>query len=231
MPQAFDFKTAVPWGRSFAEYRAFFALDELAPGAKVLDCGAGPSSFSVEAAEQGLSVCAADPLYSVSAGRIARRIEEVRPTMLASIRQAQARFVWDHYGTPEKQEAVRLAAMQRFLADFGSRQRRTEYVAAALPSLPFRDQAFDLALSSHFLLLYSKQFDLAFHLEAIRELLRVARRLRIFPLLDLDGRRSQHLEPLRQALASDGFESEVVRVDYEFQKGGNEMLRVGPSRQ
>lgn len=231
MPQAFDFKTAVPWGRSFAEYSAFFALDELAPGAPVLDCGAGPSSFAVEATERGLSVCAADPLYSVTAARIARRIEEVRPTMLASIRQAQARFVWDHYGTPEKQEAVRLAAMQRFLADFGNRQRRAQYVAAALPSLPFRDRAFDLALSSHFLLLYSKQFDLAFHLEAIRELLRVARRLRIFPLLDLDGRRSQHLEPLRQALAGDGFESEVVRVDYEFQKGGNEMLRIGPARQ
>ena len=180
----------------------------------------------MEAAERGLSVCAADPLYSVSADRIARRIEEVRPTMLASIRQAQARFVWDHYGTPEKQEAVRLAAMQRFLADFGGDQRSARYVAAALPSLPFRDRAFDLALSSHFLLLYSKQFDLAFHLEAIGELLRVARRLRIFPLLDLDGRRSQHLEPLRQALAGDGFESEVVRVDYEFQKGGNEMLRI-----
>ncbi len=226
MPQAFDFKTAVPWGRSYSEYRAFFALDGLAPGTRVLDCGAGPSSFAVEAAERGLSVCAVDPLYSVDAARIARRIDEVRPTMLASIRQAQARFVWDHYGTPERQEGVRLAAMQRFLADFGGRRRRAQYLAAALPLLPFRDRAFDLALSSHFLLLYSKQFDLAFHLEAVRELLRVARSVRLFPLLDLDGQTSQHLEPLRAALATDGFDSAVVRVDYEFQKGGNEMLRV-----
>ena len=231
MPPAFDFKTAVPWGRSFTEYQAFFALEGLSPGSRVLDCGAGPSSFAVEATERGLSVCAADPLYSVSATRIARRIEEVRPTMLASIRQAQARFVWDHYGTPERQEGVRLAAMQRFLADFGGRQHRAQYVAAALPSLPFRDRAFDLALSSHFLLLYSRQFDLAFHLEAVRELLRVAKGVRIFPLLDLDGRRSHHLEPLRTALAGDGFDSEIVRVDYEFQKGGNEMLRIEPKAQ
>ena len=231
MPPAFDFETAVPWGRSCSEYQAFFALEGLPPDTRVLDCGAGPSSFAVEATERGLSVCAADPLYSVSADRIAHRIEEVRPTMLASIRQAQARFVWDQYGTPEKQEAVRLAAMQRFLADFGSHRREARYVAAALPSLPFRDRAFDLALSSHFLLLYSKQFDLAFHLEAVRELLRVAGGLRIFPLLDLDGRRSHHVEPLRAALAGDGFDSEVVRVDYEFQKGGNEMLRIEPNIQ
>ncbi len=231
MPQAFDFKAAVPWGRSFGEYQAFFALDGLMPGTRALDCGAGPSSFAVEAAERNLSVCAADPLYSIDAARIAQRIEEVRPTMLASIRQAQARFVWDHYGTPERQEGVRLAAMQRFLADFGARRRKAQYVAASLPALPFRDRTFDLALSSHFLLLYSKQFDLAFHLAAVRELLRVARSTRIFPLLDLDGLKSRHVEPLRQALAADGFESEIARVDYEFQKGGNEMLRVDRSSQ
>lgn len=231
MPQAFDFKTAVPWGRSFTEYQAFFALDGLTPGTRVLDCGAGPSSFAVEAAERDLSVCAADPLYSVDAARIARRIEEVRPAMLASIRQAEARFVWDHYGTPERQEGVRLAAMKRFLDDFGGHRRKAQYLAAALPSLPFRDRAFDLALSSHFLLLYSTQFDLAFHLKAVRELLRVAKSVRVFPLLDLDGRTSVHLEPLREALADDGFDSEVIRVDYEFQRDGNEMLRVEPSSQ
>ena len=226
MPPAFDFETAVPWGRSCSEYQAFFALEGLPPDTRVLDCGAGPSSFAVEATERGLSVCAADPLYSVSADRIAHRIEEVRPTMLASIRQAQARFVWDQYGTPEKQEAVRLAAMQRFLADFGSHRREARYVAVALPSLPFRDRAFDLALSSHFLLLYSEQLDLDQHLAAVREMLRVAREVRIFPLLDMAGRPSPHLAPLRRALGELGHASEVRTVAYEFQKGGNEMLRV-----
>ena len=226
MPKAFDFNTTVPWGRSFAEYRAFFALEGLRTGTRVLDCGGGPSSFTVEAIEAGYQACAVDPLYSVSAAQIAQRIDEVRPAMLDSIRKARTRFVWDHYGTPERQEAVRLAAMKRFLEDYGATERKGRYLAGALPSLPFLDSAFDIALSSHFLLLYSKQRDLPFHLAAVREMLRVARSVRVFPLLDLDGQPSSHINPLREALARDGIESRIEAVAYEFQKGGNEMLRL-----
>ena len=230
MAQAFDFKTAVPWGRSFTEYRAFFALEDLAPGSRILDCGGGPSSFTVEAAERQYRACALDPLYSAPAAAIARRIEEVRPAMLESIRKARARFVWDHYGTPEAQEQVRLSAMKRFLEDFGSASPRGRYIAGALPRLPFPDGAFDIALSSHFLLLYSKQLDLDFHLTAVREMQRVARSVRVFPLLDLDGQPAVHLNPLREALAQDGVTTRVVPVDYEFQKGGNKMLRIERKR-
>ena len=53
----------------------------------------------------------------------------------------------------------------------------------ALPDLPFDDGAFDLALSSHLLFLYSEQFDLGFHVRALEEMLRVAAEVRVFPLL------------------------------------------------
>lgn len=224
MPQAFDFETAVPWGRSFLEYRAFFALGGIEVGTRILDCGGGPSSFTAEAVEAGFQACAVDPLYSITAERIAQRIQAVRPVMLESIRKARTRFVWDYYGTPEKQEAVRLAAMKRFLDDYGAPKRRGLYASAMLPFLPFRDGSFDIALSSHFLLLYSRQFNLAFHIAAVRDMLRVANTVRIFPLLDLDGRPSEHLGPLRAALAQDRIATRIEPVAYEFQKGGNEML-------
>ena len=52
----FDLDQAVPWGRNRAEYLAFFDLLDLKPGARILDCGAGPSSFNAEMTALGFQV-------------------------------------------------------------------------------------------------------------------------------------------------------------------------------
>jgi hypothetical protein len=69
---------------------------------------------------------------------------------------------------------------------------------------------------------------LAFHLAAIQELLRVAREVRIFPLLTLDRKLSPHVEPIHRHLAGGGWKVEIAVVPYEFQRGGNRMLRILP---
>lgn len=61
---------------------------------------------------------------------------------------------------------------------------------------------------------------------AVREMCRVAGEVRIFPLLTLARQRSDHVEPVQRALHSDGWMAEIVKVNYEFQKGGDEMLRI-----
>ena len=153
------------------------------------------------------------------------RLASEHGSVLRGLRAAASRFVWDSYGSPEALEATRLSTMKHFLEDFEETEAG-RYVAAALPRLPFPDGAFDLALCSHFLFLYSAQFDDAFHVDAVRELCRVARELRVFPLLDLDGLPSAHLGTVQDGLAEIGWDWEVRRVGYEFQKGGNEMLRA-----
>ncbi len=50
--------------------------------------------------------------------------------------------------------------------------------------------------------------------------------MRIFPLLALDGSRSPFVEACVAEARAAGAEAEMVRVPYEFQRGGNEMLRV-----
>src|SRR5262249_54445928 len=100
------------------------------------------------------------------------------------------------------------------------------YREAALPLLPFADREFDLALSSHFLFLYSAQFSLEFHVASITEMCRVAGEARIFPLLQLGGARSPHLDAVIETLARRGLRADLVEVPYEFQRGGNRMLRV-----
>jgi hypothetical protein len=67
---------------------------------------------------------------------------------------------------------------------------------------------------------------LGFHIDSMRELCRVAGEVRVFPLLTLGGKPSPHLAPVRSALQAEGWASEVVAVDYELQRGGNQMLRV-----
>jgi ubiquinone/menaquinone biosynthesis C-methylase UbiE len=88
----------------------------------------------------------------------------------------------------------------------------------------FDDLSFDLGLSSHFLLLYS-QLGLDFHLASIKEMLRVCKEVRIFPLVNLNSEPSELLNKV-----IDHFQKEYVptieNVNYEFQKGGNEMLRI-----
>jgi hypothetical protein len=76
------------------------------------------------------------------------------------------------------------------------------------------------------LFLYTEQLSLEFHVEAIREMCRVAREVRIFPLLDLKVRFSAHVEPVVSSLRQGGYGVEIVKVPYEFQRGGDEMIKI-----
>ncbi|HEY4345555.1 MAG TPA: hypothetical protein VGN05_14485, partial [Parvibaculum sp.] len=221
----FDLGGSVPWGRRFDEYEAFFALKDIGPGTTILDAGGGPASFAAEAAARGFNVTATDPIYSLCGGDIRRRFEETAIAMRASMRLASYRFKWNFYGSEERVHRRRRDALELFLADF-EREGARRYVSASLPNLPFADGAFSCALSSHFLFLYGDELDGAFHIAAIRELMRVAKEVRIFPLINLDGRPSSHLPVVIRDLERDGFEPKLVHVPFEFQIGATQMLRV-----
>lgn len=119
-----------------------------------------------------------------------------------------------------------MVAMERFLDDYDVGRQCGRYLCAELPSLPFEDQAIALALCSHFLFLYTDQFSESFHVESIVEMCRVANEVRIFPLLTLGSVPSRHVLPVMKALRRRGFRVETETVEYEFQRGGNQMLRI-----
>jgi SAM-dependent methyltransferase len=225
MLKEFNLDGVVPWGRRFDEYEAFFGLADVPAGASILDAGGGPASFAAEAAARGLDVTAADPIYGVDGEAIRRRFEETAPAMREGMRRAAYRFKWNFYGSEGAVHRRRREALELFLADF-ERHRGSRYVEAALPDLPFVDNAYDLALSSHFLFLYGDELDCNFHVAAVRELARVAREVRIFPLINLDGRPSSHLPMVMAELGASGFFPELVTVPFEFQIGATQMLRV-----
>ena len=224
----FALAEVVPWGRSFDEYAAMFALDRRDLSRRILGCADGPASFNAEATARGARVVSCDPLYRFTPAQIASRIDEVSPLMLAQTRANADSFVWDRFASVDELGRARHEAMDRFLAHY-EHARTDRYVTAALPTLPFPDGAFDLALSSHFLFLYSEHFSYDFHLAAVRELCRVASEVRIFPVLTLAREPSPYLNPLIECLARDGWAARLERVAYEFQRGGNMMLRCTPN--
>lgn len=218
---AVELESIVPWGRSFDEYVRMFALTEADLSGHVLDCAAGPSSFHAELRARGGRVVSVDPIYALSPADIRGRVEAVRDDMMAQVRLRPDQFIWDFIHSPNHLERVRMGAMARFLDDFAGDPGRERYRPQSLPALDFADGAFDLALCSHCLFLYSDRLDARFHTESVRELLRVARQVRVFPITDLAGGESPHLAAVRAQ-----FPTERVRVDYEFLRGANEMLVV-----
>ncbi len=225
---AFTLEKVVPWGRSYEEYVAMFGLTGADLKRRILGCGDGPAGFNTELTRRGGRITSVDPIYAFDAGQIRQRISESYDTVLAQTRANHDNYVWDSIPSVEALGRVRMETMNAFLADFDAGKREGRYVAGELPSLPFEAGAFDIALSSHFLFLYSAHFSAEFHLRALREMLRVAREARIFPLLTLDGTPSPHVDWVRRQLEALGFSAEIRRVSYEFQRGGNEMLVVGP---
>jgi hypothetical protein len=216
----------IPWGRSFEEYRRMFALADEDLAGRILGCGDGPASFNAEATARGHAVVSCDPIYACSPAEIEQRVEGAYDHIIALVRRNLDGFVWDHFHGPDHLGKCRLAAMRRFVADFEAGKVEGRYVTASLPALPFEGGRFDLALVSHLLFLYSEQLDFKFHLAAVEELLRVARDVRIFPLLSLDRTFSPHVEPILAHCTERGVSGEVCGVPYEFQRGGNQMLRI-----
>ena len=219
--------SVVPWGRSLDEYTRMFALTPADLAAKIVDCGGGPASFNAELRRRSRRVVSCDPIYRFSPGEIAARIDETAPKILEATRQTIGNFVWTDFRSPEDLGRKRRAAMQEFLDDFPAGIAEGRYRVAELPSLPFADGEFDLALCSHFLFTYSNVFDLRFHIDSIFELCRVARQTRVFPLIpQFEAGHSPWVAGVIEELGREGYACEIERIPYEFQKGGNEMLRI-----
>lgn len=230
---AFTLQQVVPWGRTLDEYVRMFSLTEDDLRKTILGCGDGPASFNAEfttrrdAAGGGGRVVSVDPVYTFTRDELAGRVRETYDTVLEQTRKNRDNFLWNDFSNPDEMGQARMAAMRTFLADYDAGKAAGRYVCAEVPDLPFGNDAFDLALVSHFLFLYEAQLDEAFHLAAVLELLRVAREVRIFPLLNMDAKSSVRVRPLCDELHARGIACREETVAYEFQRGGNRMLRIG----
>lgn len=215
-----------PWGRSFNEYVRMFNLTSADLKRKIIGCGDGPASFNAELTERGGNVISVDPIYIFSADQIRHRIHEIYNDIIDQTQENQNKFIWQEIGSVEKLGKIRMSAMKKFLNDFSGGVIQKRYIPGELPFLPFNDKEFDLALCSHLLFLYTDNLSLEFHLKSIEELCRVSNEVRIFPLLDVNADRSSYVEPVIDFLKARNRDVKEIKVAYEFQKGGNTMLKI-----
>ncbi|MFM7426400.1 MAG: SAM-dependent methyltransferase [Elainella sp.] len=216
----------VPFGRSFAEYVQMFQLGAGDLDGKLIGVGDGPASFNAEATQQGYNITSVDPVYQFTGDEIRSRFDVVVDSIIDQIKASPQDWVWSYHQSPDQLRASRVRTLEEFLRDYEPGRAEGRYVVGSLPQLPFLTDQFSLALCSHLLFLYSDQFDQAFHLQAIQEMLRIAPEVRIFPLLTLGLQPSPHLEQVMQNLQDLGHQAAIQPVAYELQKGGNQMLVV-----
>lgn len=222
---AFELKQTVPWGRNFHEYAKMFQLTKEDLGKKIAGFGDGPASFNYQSYCMGYDVTSYDVVYQFGREELEQRIEEVRETVMQQMRENADDYVWTNIKSLEELEQIRMTAMKLFLEDYDFGKREGRYVFHELPkTLPVADSVYDIGLSSHFLLLYTL-LGYDFHIQAMEEMLRVCKEIRIFPIVDLAGKQSELTEAVIAYFKRD-YLVEIKETDYEFQKGANKMLLI-----
>jgi hypothetical protein len=215
-------------GRTYAEYMSIFDLDETLLGrGPVLDCAAGPSSFTAEASKKGFDVTACDINYNqIPLDLFKKGVRDISH-VFNKFDEADHLYTWDFYRDKEHVVSHRKMALGGFVKDFTRNKKSGRYVHSELPSLPFNDNTFSLALVSHFLFLYCDRLDFDFHLLCINELMRVcSEEVRIFPLVGLDAKTYIQMDNIMASLVSGGWEVEITKVPFEFQRGANQMMKI-----
>ena len=222
-----ELSKVLPWGRSLNEYKEMFSLSDNDLKKNILGCGDGPACFNAELSKVGNNVVSIDPIYQFNTEEIRSRIDEVYPQIMDQVAKNRCDYVWKNIANVEAMGQVRMDAMQAFLSDYELGKKSGRYINASLPTLPFKNNEFELALCSHYLFLYSEHVNQEQHILSMRELCRVTSEVRVYPLLSIGNNQvSPHLESVMSTLKKSGFNVSLAPVEYEFQKGATEMLVV-----
>ncbi|MEH1979458.1 MAG: SAM-dependent methyltransferase [Nostoc sp.] len=216
----------VPFGRSMDEYIKIFNLTNADLNKSIIGIGDGPASFNAEMTRQGKRVVSVDPLYQFSSNEILQRFNEVVDNIINQVKATSNNWVWSYHKSPEDLRHNRVKVIQEFLSDYETGKKSNRYIVGELPQLAYNSQEFDLAICSHLLFLYSDHLDYDFHLSSVDEMLRIAKEVRIFPLITLMWKHSQHLDEIVKYYTSKGYNIEIENVEYELQPGGNKMLKI-----
>ncbi|MFG3050856.1 hypothetical protein ACGFZP_07860 [Kitasatospora sp. NPDC048239] len=199
--------------RPLDEYCGLFGLTRARlaalPG-PLLDCPGGAAGLAAEARELGCRVIAADPAYAWPAPELAARALAARAAMAAAMDTRP-----ELYPAPRDRPYERYLrswdrARRLFTADWAAHPQ--QYVAGALPRLPFADGTFALTLSGYLVFAYPELFGPAQQVAALAELVRVTAadgEVRVHPLHDGASRRCPHLDAVRHALGERRIASEI----------------------
>ena len=214
------------WGEHIDEYQPMFGLTEADFGSRLLEFGSGATAVNAELHARHQSMVSCDPLFSLSETELTHQVNCLFDEAKQQINRLHSRYDFSAYGDLDGLIKKRREGVSLLLSDYGQGQREKRYLPFSNDVLPFEDFSFDMALSSSYLFSGEEAHDADYHLNCIRELARVAKEVRIFPLIDRDGQPSPLLGPVLLGLQQSNYGVEIREVDYLLQLGGHAMLRV-----
>ena len=216
----------VLWGHHLEEYRDMFDLQESSFSMRFLEFQCGPSAFQYDLRGRSAHLVSYDDWFCLDKKAISGQIEESFETRLVQISAQPQSFNFSRYGGLEALVAYRREGVAHFLQDYDLGHAEGRYLPAATKTLAFEPFFFDYALSAHHFFSSIVPQTVEYHLTLLKELARVAKEVRIFPLVDANGVPSPLLGPVILALQQQHFGVEVREVSYQVQPKGNAMLRL-----
>lgn len=222
---AFQLDKVVPWGRTQTEYMKMFSLTETDLCKKIASFGDGPASFNFESTISGHHIISLDAIYQFSKEQITSQIYKTKDIVMQQMQENMQNYRWTDIKDIADLEKTRMGAMQLFLNDFDKGKEEGRYVFHELPDRTnYGDNAFDIGLSSHFLLMYTS-LGYEFHIQTIDEMLRICKEIRISPIVDLDGNPTELTEQVIEHYKK-AYDVQIVKTSYVFQKNGDQMLCI-----
>lgn len=213
-------------GHTYNEYKQMFGISKTElTGKRVLDAGAGVSNYTAIANAFGINVTAVDTIYDLPSNELEQRCKEDLVKLLNEVPKLSKRYNWDYFGDLKGLEISRIKSYQLFLRDYETNPNH--YISGSLLSLPFDAFNFDVTLVSHLMFLYDELLDDEFHLNSLKELLRVTKeKIIIFPLFNLEGEFSEFLEAIKTQLKQLNVDYKLVETEYPVTNNLNKRLEI-----
>lgn len=217
---------AMLWGYHIDEYQQIFNLDDVAQDTHWLEYQCGITAVNAQRYAQHLKTTSCDPLFSLDKKALVKQAQHSIEKGKRDICENRTHYDFSGYGSAEALLKKRNEGMEQCLADYEKGRIENRYLSIDEQRIPFDDFSFDLALSASYLFNDVVDHHIDFHLQTIQELARVAKEVRIFPLVDQSGRPSAMLGPVLLGLQQRNYGVEIRDVNYRLLRGHHAMLRV-----
>lgn len=212
------------WGLQRDEYQSLFDLTDDDLTLCLLEYDSGPNAVNASLAPTGGKMTSCDALFRLDKEALKAvvhaRLEE--QSRLVSSSDTASYQLTDLKALIEKRQQ----GLAIFFADYNAGCMQKRYVAVKSDVLPFNDFLYDLALSTHLLFQQTDESQVPQLLQQIKELTRVAREVRIAPLMDSDGHPTPLLGPILLGLQEGQYGVEVRKVTHDVIYHHNAMIRV-----
>lgn len=213
------------WGHQLDEYKEMFDLTDNDLESSILEYKSGITAFNSDLKDRMLKIISADALFNLDKKTLMQQSEIIFNNMIAAVKEDLSHFDFKEYENVDNFIFKRRNGMAKFFQDYDKGRQENRYVNLNYLD-NIKDFAFDYALCSHHFFCDPENLDLQSHITEIKMLTRIAKEVRIFPLIDRFEEPASLLGPVLLGLQQENFFVEVKTVPYHLQPEGNAMLRV-----